>query len=41
MSKRVHLAAMAVFAFGCASAGGGNDLPPVPVYLSSDDVPCA
>ena len=40
MSTRVTLAALAAFAFGCASGGGGNNLPPVPVYTSTDDVPC-
>ena len=40
MSTRVSLAALATFAFGCASAGGGSDLPPVTVYASTDEVPC-
>lgn len=40
MSTRVPLVALAVFAFGCASAGGGNDLPPVPVYAATDPLPC-
>ena len=29
VSTRVRLAALAVFAFGCASGGAGNNLPPV------------
>ncbi len=43
MSTRVPLVtlvAVAVFAFGCASAGGGNDLSPVPVYAATDPLPC-
>ena len=40
MSTRVPLAALAAFAFGCASAGGGSDLPPVQVYASTDELPC-
>ena len=40
MSTRVPLVALAMFAFGCASAGGGNDLPPVPVYAVNDPLPC-
>ena len=40
MSKGVLVAALAAFAFGCASAGGGNDLPPVRAYASTDELPC-
>ena len=50
MSSRVPLAALAAFAFGCASGGGANDLMlvpvydsdlrPVPVYDSTDELPC-
>ncbi len=40
MSTRVPLAALAAFAFGCASGGGGNDLPPVRAYASTDELPC-
>ena len=40
MSKRVLVAAMATFAFGCASGGGGNDLPPVQVFASTEELPC-
>ena len=41
MSRRIPLAALAVFAFGCASGGGGDDLPPlVPVYASTEEPPC-
>ena len=40
MSKRVLVAALAAFAFGCASGGGGSDLPPVQVYAAIDELPC-
>ena len=40
MSTRVPLAALATFAFGCASVGGGSELPPVPVYALTDELPC-
>ncbi len=40
MSTRARLAPLAAFALGCASAGGGNDLPPVQVFASTEELPC-
>ena len=36
MGTRVPLAVLAALALGCASGGGGNDLPPTQVYASAD-----
>ena len=40
MSRGVLVAALVAFAFGCASGGGGNDLPPVQVFASTEELPC-
>ena len=40
ISARARLAPLAAFVLGCASGGGGNDLPPVPVFASTEELPC-
>ena len=40
MNTRVPLAALAAFAFGCASGGASDLPPPVLVYDSTDELPC-
>ena len=40
MNTRVPSAALAAFAFGCASGGASDLPPPVLVYDSTDELPC-
>ena len=40
MSTRARLAPLAAFVLGCASGGGGNDLPPVQVFSWTEELPC-
>jgi hypothetical protein len=40
MGTKLSLAVMVAFAYGCASAGGGSEQPPVPVFATVGDVPC-
>jgi hypothetical protein len=40
VSRRVSTTLLATVALGCASVGNSTDTVSVPIYLSSDDVPC-
>ena len=40
ISTRAQLAPLAAFVLGCASGGGGNDLPPVQVFASTEELTC-
>ena len=40
ISTRAQLTPLAAFVLGCASGGGGNDLPPVQVFASTEELPC-